>query len=178
MSIASFKGQAISDASFDLSAAPYPLVVLSPGFSIGSTAYAWLAEHLASYGFVVISPEHNEHLNPENELWRMAIQRPKDILTVFDYMDTQVDSGGLFEGLVNPETVAVIGHSYGGYTALAASGAKINPRLKHTVEKPSQKSIQLHGYVKCCFLISSIWQKAPDSTQYQRVYGPCRQSLE
>ena len=58
VSIASFKGQAISDAAFDFSAAPYPLVVLSPGFSIGSTAYAWLAEHLASHGFVVISPEH------------------------------------------------------------------------------------------------------------------------
>jgi predicted dienelactone hydrolase len=126
VSIASFEGQAMSDAALDLSNGPYPLAVLSPGFSIGGTAYAWLAEHLASYGLVVIAPEHHEHLDPESQLWQAAIQRPQDILTVFTYVDQQSKPGGAFEGLIDPETVAVVGHSYGGYTALAAAGAQIN----------------------------------------------------
>lgn len=126
VSIASFVGQATKNASFNLSDGPYPLVVLSPGFSIGGNAYAWLAEHLASYGFVVISPEHQEHLNPEDQLWRSAISRPQEVLSVFSYLDEEVNAGGQYEGLINTDVVAVIGHSYGGYTTLAAGGAQID----------------------------------------------------
>ena len=126
VAIASFEGQAIREARYDLSASPYPLVILSPGFSIGSSSYAWLAEHLASYGFVVISPDHPEHLDPANELWRAAITRPQDILTVLAYVDEQAGSGGAFEGWIDRDLVAVIGHSYGGYTALAAAGARVD----------------------------------------------------
>ena len=126
VALASYDGLAMSDAPIDHSTSPYPLVILSPGFSIGSSAYAWLAEHLASYGFVVISPEHHEHLDPESELWRAAITRPQDIQTVLAYVDEQAGSTGAFAGWINKEFVAVIGHSYGGYTALAAAGAKID----------------------------------------------------
>jgi predicted dienelactone hydrolase len=125
--IATFEGQAGRNAPYDLPKSPYPLVILSPGFAIGSTTYAWLAEHLASYGFVVISPEHDEHLvTAMSELWQSAITRPQDILTVLAYTDKQVGTGGTFEGLINTELVAVIGHSYGGYTALAAAGAQLD----------------------------------------------------
>jgi predicted dienelactone hydrolase len=45
---------------------------------------------------------------------------------VFAYLEEQVKSGGVLEGVVNPDLAAVVGHSYGGYTTLAAAGAKIN----------------------------------------------------
>lgn len=124
--LASFTGQAARDAAYDLSAGPYPLVILSPGFAFSGTAYAWLAEHLASYGFVVMAPEHQETLDPQNDLWRSTITRPQDVLAVLDYVDGQVAAGGAYERLIDAETVAVMGHSYGGYTALAASGARID----------------------------------------------------
>ena len=126
VTFAKYAGKAIQDAPYDLAGGPYPLVVLSPGFSIGTSTYAWLAEHLASYGFVVLALEHREHLDPENELWRSAIERPQAILAVFAYVDKQVESGGLLEGLIDQDLVAVIGHSYGGYTSLAAAGARID----------------------------------------------------
>lgn len=120
-------GHALADADFDLSAAPYPLVILSPAFSSGRTAYAWLAEHLASHGFVVVAPEHHEmYTQALDWFWRGTIARPQDILTVFEYLDAQTTAGGVLEGVIDPQTVAVIGHSYGGYTALAAAGAPIN----------------------------------------------------
>jgi predicted dienelactone hydrolase len=138
VSIATYDGQAIRDAAFDLSNGPYPLVILSPGFSFGASTYAWLAGHLASYGFVVIAPEHQEHLDPANELWRSAIRRPQDVLSVLAYVDEQTTDGGVFDGLVNSERVAVIGHSYGGYTSLAAAGARINtPEFKTHCEEAS-----------------------------------------
>jgi predicted dienelactone hydrolase len=126
VTLASTAGQAIHNAPYDRSAGPYPLVILSPGFAIGGASYSWLAEHLASYGFVVIAPEHQETLDPQNELWRAAIIRPQDILAVFAYLDEQTGPGGALDGLIDGEETAVIGHSYGGYTALAAAGAQID----------------------------------------------------
>lgn len=127
---ASVIGHAIADAEYDLSAAPYPLVVLSPGYAAGRSAYAWLAEHLASHGFVVIAPEHNEQLlnfDPfQSEFWRSAFTRPQEIADVFAYVDEQSAAGGILEGLLDPQTVAVIGHSYGGYTTLATGGAALD----------------------------------------------------
>jgi predicted dienelactone hydrolase len=37
-----------------------------------------------------------------------------------------VEPGGIFAGLINKELVAAIGHSYGGFTALAAGGARMD----------------------------------------------------
>jgi predicted dienelactone hydrolase len=124
--IASSAGRAVHDVSFDLAQSPYPLVVLSPGFALGASSYGWLAEHLASHGFVVIAPEHHETLDPRNELWRSAITRPQEVLTLFAYVDAATEPGGALEGLIDREVTAVLGHSYGGYTALAAAGARID----------------------------------------------------
>jgi predicted dienelactone hydrolase len=125
ITLATYQGQADPGAMADLSDGPYPLVVLSPGFAIANASYAWLAEHLASHGFVVVSPQHHESLDP-GTLWQSTMERPQDMLTVFTYIDEQVEVGGEFEGLIDNETVAVIGHSYGGYTALAAAGAQMD----------------------------------------------------
>jgi len=126
--IATYSGMAIPEGNKDDLRGPYPLVILSPGFSIGSTAYAWLAEHIASYGFVVISPEHIEHLDPEDQLWRSAIERPNDIVELLAVVDGIIDEGGFLNGLAAPNQIAIVGHSYGGYTALSAGGAKIHSR--------------------------------------------------
>jgi predicted dienelactone hydrolase len=127
VTFATYKGRASRDAPPDLAAGPYPLVVLSPGLSLGPTSYAWLVEHLASYGLVVIAPDHHEQIDEEFDvLWQAAVARPGDILDVLAYVDGQIGVGGALEGLVDAETVAVIGHSYGGYTALVAGGARID----------------------------------------------------
>lgn len=123
LALATYQGDADPGATPNLSQGPYPLVVLSPGFAIRSSGYGWLAEHLASYGLVVVSPQHNESLDP-GLLWRSAIERPQDMLALLTYLDEEIKADGDFARLIDTETVAVIGHSYGGYTALAAAGAR------------------------------------------------------
>ena len=52
--------------------------------------------------------------------------RPQDIREVFSYIDAQSQPGAALDGVVDRGRTAVIGHSYGGYTALAAGGARID----------------------------------------------------
>jgi predicted dienelactone hydrolase len=127
VTVATYAGNAIPNAPYHSPVEPYPLVILSPGFSMGAMSYAWLAEHLASYGFVVVAPEHQEHFDGElNGLWQAPAERPADIIAVLDYVDQQTANGGALANVVDAEQVAVVGHSYGGYTTLAAGGAQID----------------------------------------------------
>ncbi|MAU08528.1 MAG: hypothetical protein CL607_01805 [Anaerolineaceae bacterium] len=144
-------GQAIAEAPFDLDSGPYPLVILSHGFSLGRTGYAWLAEHLASYGFVVAAPQHYELVDETlSDFWRASITRPQEIHVVLDYVEAQSASGD-FTGLIDTERIAVVGHSYGGYTALTMAGAQIDidgmVSLCETAEQEADPNAWLCGMV-------------------------------
>lgn len=124
-------GHALRDAAPDLSSGPYPVLVLSPGFGTNPASYANLLEHAASYGFVVLGPDHQEgvYLMEENifrDLPTSTVENPRDITRVLDYAEGLTASGGALEGLLDLEHVAVAGHSSGGHTALAAGGARLD----------------------------------------------------
>lgn len=133
-------GQAIREAAYDLDAGPYPLVILSHGFSLGRTGYAWLAEHLASYGFIVVAPQHYELVDETlSDFWRAAITRPQETSIVLNYVEAQA-ADGEFGGLVDTDRIAVVGHSYGGYTALAMAGARIDIDGMQTLCESAEQS--------------------------------------
>lgn len=116
---------------------PRTIIVISHGLGSDRTSFAYLAEHLASYGFVVAVPEHpgsdakqlqallagtaDRVTNP-----RELIDRPLDIKFLLDELTILSQSDSTFKGRLNLEQVGVIGQSFGGYTALALAGAKIN----------------------------------------------------
>ncbi|MCE7985207.1 MAG: alpha/beta fold hydrolase [Caldilinea sp. CFX5] len=118
-------GHALRDAAINAAAAPYPLVIFSHGFSTNAAWYSTIVEHFASYGFAVLAPEHTEHFDSAwSELWRASIDRPRDIKQTLDYAERLTAQGGEMAGLIDMQQVAVAGHSYGGYTALALAGAQ------------------------------------------------------
>jgi len=118
-------GHALLNAGVDGSQGPYPLVIFSHGFSNSAAGYSASAEHYASYGFIVLAPEHTEQFDPAwGDLWKSSIDRPLDVKQTLDHAEELTAPSGEMAGLIDMEHVAVVGHSYGGYTALAMAGAQ------------------------------------------------------
>jgi len=115
-----FLGKAIADAAPDTAAGPYPLVVLSHGFGLSPEWYLSLAEHLASRGMVVLAPEHVEY-DWATDVRASTAYRPLEVSEAIDFAED-----GLLDGIIDTEHIGVVGHSYGGTTALAIGGARIH----------------------------------------------------
>lgn len=115
-----------------------PLVVISPGFSADRKFFAYLARHLASHGLTVAALEHPRS-NSERSLSVSTVDNPGQLLPATEFIDRPKDvsfvlnelaalnqQSGLLQGKLNTEQVSVIGHSLGGYTALALAGGEVN----------------------------------------------------
>jgi len=99
----------------------YHLVLISHGTGGTPMAYRTLAHYLASHGYIVGLPEHPFNNRNDNSLEgtvRNLIDRPRHIQLVIDWFF----DGGKFKKYCQPDAVALIGHSIGGYTALAVAG--------------------------------------------------------
>lgn len=101
---------------------PYPLVVFSHGFSSFRLQSSTLTTHLASWGFVVVSPEYLER-----GLRSVLFDGPGYPLSDTTVASRAVDAtraasevpDGVLSGLVRPGDIYPIGHSAGGQTSLS-----------------------------------------------------------
>ncbi len=121
-------GNAIRDAPPLEQDVPYPLVIFSHGNGGFRFQSLFLTEHLASQGFVVLALDHPTNslgdrlLNEQGFYENLApnfAYRPNDVIRAIEFAR---DLGEF----VDTSRVGVIGHSFGGYTALAAGGHKLN----------------------------------------------------
>ena len=110
--------------------APRPVVLFSHGNGGIRFQSLFLTEHLATRGWVVVAPDHegNTAFDLDSErAGEHAIRRPRDISETFDWLITELAGpGGPLDGCVDPEAgYAVMGHSFGGYTAIAMTSATL-----------------------------------------------------
>lgn len=116
---------------------PIPVMVFSHGYGDTRTKpeFVAAARRLAANGFFVALPEHigsNKDyqndlalgLNDESFDAMEFVNRPLDIHFLIDSLE-QLNSTE-FQGQLQLNRVGLLGHSFGGYTALAASGATVN----------------------------------------------------
>lgn len=113
-----------------------PLIAISHGAAGDRTTFAYLAEHLASYGFAVAVVEHPGDNSKIFEQFFTGvasspqpielINRPLEIKFLLDELERLAKSDPALKGRLNTRQVGLIGHSIGGYTALTLAGATIN----------------------------------------------------
>ncbi len=111
---------------------PAPVVIISHGLTANRRTFVYLARHLASHGFSVVTVEH---LDSNGDAYRQflagkkptllspdaLLERPRDISFVLDTL-AKSDLGQSFD----LKRVGLVGHSLGGNTALALAGAKFD----------------------------------------------------
>jgi dienelactone hydrolase len=98
----------------------YGGVAISPGFTGTQSSVAWLGPRLASQGFVVITIDTNSG-------WDLPGSRGTQLLAALDHLT----GASPVAHLVDPNRLAVMGHSMGGGGALEA--AKARPSLRAAV---------------------------------------------
>jgi predicted dienelactone hydrolase len=114
---------------------PVPVIVISHGVAEDRTTYAYLAQHLASYGFAVAALEHVggdanrfrkyfSGLAPAPKATEL-LERPRDVSFLLDEIQRRAQSDPTLRQL-NIGQVGLVGHSLGGYTMLALAGAEID----------------------------------------------------
>ncbi|TXS94061.1 hypothetical protein FV139_10650 [Parahaliea maris] len=99
--------------------APYPLLVYSHGFSSNHQGGSYLAEHLASLGYVVVAvdfPLTNMYA-PGGPQIKDVVNQPGDVSFVIDRMLARsAAAGDPLGGTVDPQRIGVFGLSLGGMT--------------------------------------------------------------
>jgi len=99
------------------------LVLISHGTGSMPMLHRGLAIHLARHGFIVVLPEHPGNSRRDDRLAGTATNlrnRPRHLIAVSDWMY----ESDLFGLSLTPNALAIVGHSLGGYTALAVAGGR------------------------------------------------------
>ncbi|MHB1870019.1 MAG: alpha/beta hydrolase family protein [Steroidobacteraceae bacterium] len=115
-------GIAVRNAPF--AGGPYPLVIVSHGYSNAPAAMTWITENLASKGFVVAAIHHDDPpITDKKGFPEPFLRRPLDIA----FVATNLQATLAAKHWIDPNRTALIGYSMGGYGVLTAAGAVLDP---------------------------------------------------
>ena len=117
-----------------VAAGAFGLIVVSHGAGGMALLHRDLAMALASQGYVVAAPTHPRGKGDDISGVVVWVGRPKHVSRVIDAMLEYEDLGAHIER----GRIGVVGHSNGGYTALAVAGARPTPgsEAAHCREHP------------------------------------------
>ena len=137
-----------------IAAGTFPLIVVSHGSGGSPLSHRTLAAYLARNGFVAAMPEHPGNSRTNNELVDTVdnlTNRPRHIRQVIDW----AFESGPFTSSLLADTVAIVGQSMGGYTALAVAGGVPTSFPRESPDrKPKQIEIQPDARVKALVLLT------------------------
>lgn len=113
---------AVRDAAIDPRGGPFPLIAFSHGSGGLRVQSVYLTQHLASWGYVVIAPDHPRDVlgGSSDDRPEVLRARPRQISRSIDAVLVELD------GMIDRERIGVAGHSFGAFTALALAGGKLD----------------------------------------------------
>jgi len=119
------RGAEIADGNF-------PLLIFSHGNGGMRSQSTFWCDHMASHGYIVAAVDHTRNACATSYKGQVipydlegrgqaAIDRPKDVSFLIDQLIAMNnDATSIFHGKVDHERIGVAGHSFGGFTAMAA----------------------------------------------------------
>jgi predicted dienelactone hydrolase len=114
----------------------YPLVVLSHGYLGWASHFSTLGENLASKGYIVASIDHDDAVFDDARSFQMSfgnvmMDRTQDQRQVITQLLAKAAADPeTYIGQIDPEKIALIGYSMGGFGALATAGAPYDTNSK------------------------------------------------
>ncbi|MEH1863979.1 MAG: alpha/beta hydrolase [Nostoc sp.] len=150
-----------------------PLIVFSHGLGSVRTDLRYLAEHLASHGYVVAAVEHpgsnEDNINSALQGKTRPVKpqeflnRPQDVSFVLDELEKLNQTANHpLQGKLATMNAMVVGYSFGGGTALALAGGELQlERLKQRCKK-NLAILSLGEAMQC------IAQELPENTYQLR----------
>lgn len=147
----------------------HPIIIISHASCVAMTDYAFLAEDLASHGYIVISIQHDLQSEKDGaDFWegRSCSRNAKvidNILYIFEWLKTTQTS--LFKGKINLKRVGLIGHSLGGNSLLLWSNRTLDSFQKDTrsalLHRLDQKDVK-----ECLVLMETTRFPFPLNSRY------------
>ena len=127
----------ITDLYLPTDAPPAGIIVISHGLAGDRKGFVTVANHLASHGYAIAALEHpGSNTARLYDLFRGVASevsdptefsdRPYDVSYLLDELTRMNEPGDTLAGRLDPNRIGIIGHSFGGYTALALSGAQLD----------------------------------------------------
>jgi predicted dienelactone hydrolase len=125
-----FTLQGIAMAKAPPATGRFPLVILAHGFNDTPEVLAWLAENLASKGYVVVAPAFRDppKFDAPSAMFSFA-HRPIDVAVIAAEAQARAAAGQAPFAHADADRTALIGYSMGGYGVLTAAGASLDPAL-------------------------------------------------
>ena len=118
-------GRAVRDAQPMSEGTPYPLIIISHGYPGNRFLLAHLAENLATKGYVVASIDHTDSTYTDQAAFGSTLlNRSLDQLFVLNSLAEMgaSSSDSFLAGVVDTNTVGMIGYSMGGYGVVNVVG--------------------------------------------------------
>lgn len=165
------------DAAPATKGGPFPVVMFSHGACGEPTQSTYFTEHLASWGFVVVTPPHPGNVKDDcpcdaaclvDSFWN----RFGDINFALDSVLALADDPSEPIGtIIDPERIAATGFSFGGLTALgAASGGRFDAVVALAPGAPSLLTGAASRIRVPAMLVGGEKDIAVDSGELQELY--------
>jgi predicted dienelactone hydrolase len=125
----------VRDAPAASSHAPYPLIVWSHGFVNSRRSLLFLIPELVHRGFVVLGADYpSTSVDSPCKVWLGdGAQQALDVRFLIDtFLNRSSDPLDAFSGLIDPQRIGALGHSFGGFTSLLAGYSRDlgDPRIQ------------------------------------------------
>ncbi len=137
-----------------------------------------MCKALASLGMIVAAVDHPNNTGHDfipTKVFESGINRPKEISGLITHLlNFSEKPGSYLYRKIDPARIGAMGHSFGGYTVLMLSGAKVNTKNLPINQKVAEQGIYQAAdpRIKATVALAPFYRPAFDEQSFAQVTTP------